>query len=43
MKKKIDRLEAELEEGADREEMLERLTFKIEGLESKNEKLKGEL
>jgi predicted nucleic acid-binding Zn-ribbon protein len=32
-----------LEEGADREEMLEKLTLKIEGLENKNEKLKADL
>jgi len=29
-------LEAELEEGADREELLEKLTFKVENLEAKN-------
>jgi hypothetical protein len=36
-------LEAELEEGADREELLEKLTIKVENLEAKNEKLKADL
>lgn len=43
LKKKIERLEAELEEGADRQELLEKLTLKIDGLQAKNEKLKADL
>ena len=32
-----------MEEGADREELLEKLTIKVENLEAKNEKLKADL
>ena len=43
LRKKIERLEAEIEESAETEEMLDKLTIKIENLETKNEKLKCDL
>ena len=43
LKKKIERLEAELEEGAEKEEMLLNLTMKVESLEEKNQQLKSDL
>ena len=42
LRKKVAALEAEIEEGAETEEMLENLTIKNQGLEAKVEKLKSE-
>jgi chromosome segregation ATPase len=43
LRKKVEKLEEELAMGDEREEMLETLTMKVDALEAKNEKLKGEL
>lgn len=43
LRKKVERLEEELALGDEREEMLETLTIKVESLEAKNDKLKGDL
>ena len=41
MKSKIAELEADLEESAEKDDILDSLTVKVETLEAKNEKLKG--